>query len=145
MPLDLDTQRREGLICGYCDKKPELQTGAEVYGKHRPDLADLKFWVCVACDARVGCYPYNTNALGRLANANLRGLRMAVHGELDKRWKQGDETRDATYKWLREGMNIPAAHCHIGMFDEQQCNDALGLCLGMEIGLPEVADREMPF
>lgn len=108
------------VICDYCGEAARLTTGREVY-PHRPDLHGKSFYVCTPCDARVGCHPGTTNALGRMANMELRLAKMAAHAAFDPLWKTGRMKRKAAYKRLAEVLGIPAAGCHIGMFDLETC------------------------
>ena len=45
----------KSVDCDYCQKPAELVTGATIY-PHRNDLAHLRFWRCVPCEAYVGCH-----------------------------------------------------------------------------------------
>ena len=108
------------VICDYCGEAARLTTGREVY-PHRADLHGKSFYVCTPCDARVGCHPGTTNALGRMANMELRLAKMAAHAAFDPLWKTGRMKRKAAYKRLAEVLGIPAAGCHIGMFDLETC------------------------
>lgn len=114
-----------------CGKPAVLTTGKEVY-PHRADLAEKPFYICRPCGAHVGCHPGTTRPLGRLANPQLRLLRMKVHDALDPHWKalkgktrKLGQVRRGVYQRLASGMNIPERECHVGMFDETQCTRAL--------------------
>lgn len=108
-------------ICNYCGKPALLVSGAEIY-RHRPDLKHLSFWLCSPCDAYVGCHK-NSNAipLSRLANKKLRSWKQWAHAAFDPLWKSGDLGRREAYSWLADQMGIAVNDCHIGMFDEAQC------------------------
>jgi hypothetical protein len=111
--------------CQYCGKPGELVTGREVY-PHRADLAAKPFWACLPCGAWVGCHPGTTKRLGRLANAELRRLRSQAHAAFDPLWKNGGRRRDE-YRWLAEQMGIAAKDCHMGWFDERQCEQVVAI------------------
>jgi hypothetical protein len=88
-------------------------------------LAEKRFWLCHPCDAYVGCHPGTTRPLGTPANADLRVLRSRVHAALDPLWKGGRVRRSEAYERLAVAMGIPGEECHVGMFDEARCRDAL--------------------
>ncbi len=116
------------VVCHYCLKPPVLVSGDVIY-PHRPDLATKKIWLCAGCDAYVGTHVGTEQPLGRLANAELRQLKVAAHAAFDPLWKakikrdgcSKGEARGAGYKWLAKQLGIDAADCHIGMFDEAMC------------------------
>lgn len=107
--------------CDYCGADARLTYGWEVY-PHRPDLFSKSFYVCTPCDARVGCHPGTTNALGRLANAELRGAKQAAHAAFDPLWRSGKLKRKDAYYRLSKALGIPFGDCHIGMFDVETCH-----------------------
>lgn len=108
--------------CPYCGSDAELTTGAKVY-PHRPDLADLKVWACMPCDAWVGTHKNSRDhkPLGRMANAELRKAKMMAHAAFDPWWKSGRMTRHEAYRLLAEKMSLDPKDAHIGMFDVEQC------------------------
>lgn len=129
------------VACPYCEREAEPCTGVEVY-PHRPDLGTKRFWRCVPCDAYVGCHEHTNRPLGRLANAELRALKIAVHAAFDPLWhgnarrgrgKNRKHLRSATYERLAQGMGIPRAQCHIAMFSETQCAQALEVICGWTV------------
>lgn len=50
----------------------------DVIYKRRPDLKDKNFFLCVDCNAYVGCHK-NGSPLGTVANENLRKMRSSAH------------------------------------------------------------------
>lgn len=110
------------MKCPYCKSDANLVMGHEIY-PHRLDLADLKMWACLPCDARVGTHKNSPEhkPLGRLANAELRKAKMAAHAAFDPLWKSGRMSRKKAYSMLAERMSIPKDQAHIGMFDVDQC------------------------
>lgn len=114
-------------ICPYCGDKSKLVTGEVVY-PHRADLYSKVFYVCMPCDARVGCHPNTTKPLGRLANAELRTAKSAAHAAFDPLWRCGNFTRQQAYGWLALEMQIKQHECHIGMFDLDQCAQVIRIC-----------------
>lgn len=112
------------MKCDYCGENAEKVSGKEIY-PHRPDLFHKVFYRCEPCDAYVGCHPGGDNPLGRLANSELRAAKMRAHRWFDPIWRNGSMTRKEAYKSLSEHMGIPAAECHIGMFDIEQCKQVM--------------------
>lgn len=122
------------VICPYCNKPAELVTGREVY-PHRRDLWKKKFYVCLYCNARVGCHPGTSKPLGVPASAELRKARMAAHRVFDPLWRPRHagygrvfKSRSEAYRWLADCLGIKAKRCHIGQFDEQQCEKTVAAC-----------------
>lgn len=111
-------------VCPYCKSFSKLVTGKEVY-PHRKDLFSLTFYQCKPCEAFVGTHKGTTNPLGRLANARLRKAKSAAHRAFDPLWRLGDMKRKEAYKWLAEILNIEVSDCHIGMFDDETCDDVV--------------------
>lgn len=126
-------------VCPYCEVPAVLVDGKKIY-PHRPDLAARKFWLCGPCDAYVGCHVRGawswrdgvrvtsdgTLPLGRLADAELRAAKSAVHAELDKLWPGGGMTRGRAYALLAKAMGMNKDQCHVGLFDLEQCHKAAG-------------------
>lgn len=114
-------------ICPYCESDSKLVTGLSIY-PHRSDLAELSFYQCAPCEAYVGCHKGTTNALGRLANAELRQWKSIAHRVFDPIWRTGLIKRKEAYQALAREMGIEAKHCHIGMFDVDQCKAVYAIC-----------------
>ena len=112
------------LICSYCSCHSKLVSGSAIY-KNRPDLDDLKFYLCKPCDAYVGVHKGTVKPLGRLANAELRKAKMAAHARFDPLWKSGTMKRKEAYKHLADLLGIHPSDCHIGMFDVDMCKKVL--------------------
>lgn len=118
---------QQNPICPYCNKLSELVKGDVVY-PHRSDLKWKSFYICNSCDAYVGCHPHSTRPLGRLANRKLRLLKSMAHLAFDPYWKEGKMSRSKAYENLARDMEIPFNTCHIGMFNEEQCERVLQIC-----------------
>lgn len=114
--------------CDYCGNDAKLVTGDVIY-PHRPDLRKRKFWQCAPCDAYVGTHVNSRQAhpLGRLANAELRGLKQRVHAVFDTLWQGGETSRTDAYRFLAMALGIKPSECHIGMFNEERCRAALSV------------------
>lgn len=123
-------EEKHEVFCPYCGTEASLLNGFQVYGQkallHGWDKKN--FYSCFICDALVGCHPGTTRPLGTMANRPLRKLRGQVHEVLDRSWKKAKDkgaARLRAYGQLAEKLGIPDEECHVGMFDEQRCRDAL--------------------
>lgn len=114
-------------VCPYCDRQSQLVHGQAIY-PHRPDLWAKPFWQCEPCEAYVGCHPGTKNALGRLANDELRKAKQAAHAAFDPLWRGGQQHRKSAYLWLAERMGMIAENCHIGMMDVEACRRVVEVC-----------------
>lgn len=132
------TDKIMNLMCDYCLNPAKfLPSSSSIYNGR--DYGPVYF--CAPCYAWVGCHPKSKKPLGRLANAELRKLKMQTHAAFDPIWKKRFErkhkinanytksmARGGRYKALSILMNIPQAECHIGMFDPERCKLAIKLC-----------------
>lgn len=97
-------------------------------------------WQCPWPGCTVACWNGSTSTP---ADAETRALRHRVHQVFDPLWQGGNapyklvrergpvklfKGRNAAYRWLREAMGLDKAHAHIGMFDAEQCRQALACC-----------------
>jgi hypothetical protein len=118
-------------VCPYCSRESQFFTTSEAIYNGR-NYGPL--YVCLPCQAWVGCHPGTTTPLGRLANAELRRAKMQAHEAFDSVWRALYERRRASdpsyprgrargsrYKRLAALLGIPPRQCHIGMFDVDQC------------------------
>lgn len=117
--------RTAGIKCPYCEGRAHLVGGDTVY-PHRPDLSVKNFYLCMPCDAFVGCHPAGngrdgTEPMGTPANKALRKARNAAHAALDPIWKNALTSRRGAYKWLSGKLGIHPDRTHIAMFNEEQC------------------------
>ena len=136
--LDENRQRLLGprkVPCPYCENVCEAVTGAQFY-LARPDLAKIRLYVCVPCDARVGCHDGTWTAKGSPAKGDLRRARMEAHAAFDplalaKQRRDGcskNEAPRAAYLWLSDRLGIVPTKCHIGMMDMRDCRRVIELC-----------------
>ena len=65
---------------------------------------------------------------GRLADAELRDVRMQAHAVFDAYWKRGNRTRQEAYAWLADKLGIEITKCHIGGFDLETCHRVAEIC-----------------
>jgi hypothetical protein len=128
------------VSCDDCGRAARLVSGDAIY-PHRPDLFAKQFYVCSPCDAWVGCHPGTTNPLGRLANAQLRAGKQRVHALLDPLWKSGQIKRSSAYARLAGHMGIAPQDCHVGMFDLDECRQAVEILAGWNGKAPPRHDR----
>ncbi len=123
---------RPEVICPYCNCSASLVKGCEIY-PHRAELAEQFYWICPQCKAYSGCHKGQGRPRGTLANEELRQLRRKVHWLFDPMWKNTGIKREDGYVWLARKLNIPLQCCHIGLFDVELCQRAIGLLQSNEI------------
>lgn len=124
------------VICGYCGNRAELISSIVVYRGR--DFGPL--WRCEPCDAYVGVHRGTTEPLGTLANAKTREARKRAHEVFDASWarllpisnKSRRQIRNEAYAAFSEFSGIPREKCHIGMFDEEQCDLIIRYCTSHE-------------
>lgn len=125
-----------GQFCPYCSKPVEFRKSSE--GVYRKNYGPI--WICSGypeCQSWVGCHPKTDKPLGRLANSELRKMKMKAHAHFDPLWKcklnlaggKKKEARGAAYRWLAQELGIPIEDCHIGMFDVGTCQRVIDVCL----------------
>lgn len=104
-----------------CGRFAELVSGTRIY-PHRTDLVHLRFFLCAACNAWVGCHR-DGRPLGTLADAATRDARQRAHAAFDPLWKSSIEpgARSRAYRWLAGKLRIRVEECHIGHFDRHTC------------------------
>lgn len=85
-------------------------------------------YICKPCDAIVGVHKGTDNALGRLANRELRSLKKEAHANFDPIWKTKKMDRSQAYKWLSQQLELPPQYTHIGMFSEKTCKRVITIC-----------------
>lgn len=103
---------RKKVICNSC-------AGLGIFSALGPNNAPA--WLCLnypACDSYVGCHPGTENALGTLANAELRAARVKAHGWIDRLWRgKKSPTRKDIYQVI--GQAIGVRHFHVAQSDMQ--------------------------
>jgi hypothetical protein len=122
-------------ICPYCQATAALVGGDVIY-PWRQDLADKRFYKCLACpDAYVGCHPGTERPLGRLADAKLRQAKSHAHAVFDPLWEtkvergmNKGEARGKGYAWLAGQLGVDPKDCHIGMMDVETCMRVVVIC-----------------
>lgn len=132
------------LKCPYCGGKALLKSSLEIY---RDDYGYV--YVCENypnCNAYVGTHKKTLKPLGRLANEELRKLKITAHLYFDSLWKhrekQGDSNpRTIAYKWLSEKLNMSINDTHIGYFDKETTEKVIELCKPYYIKVNKVRKR----
>lgn len=124
-----------GKICPYCGNPTEYVDSSVIYGRSYGMI-----YLCRDCKAYVGVHKGTDQALGRLANAELREAKKEAHFYFDqiaktnlinKIWKKhipDTSNRNKAYLWLSNQLDIPRELCHIGMFDAEDCKRVVELC-----------------
>ena len=112
------------VICDYCEQETVFTDSAEVYGGRSYGM----IYLCRPCKAYVGVHKNTNRPLGRLANAELRRMKVSAHAAFDHIWKDGEYTRKQAYKWLASELGIDGKDCHIGMFDVDTCHKVVEAC-----------------
>lgn len=87
------------------------------------------FYSCVrfpACRGSHGAHQ-DGRPLGVPATLEVKMLRQRVHDVFDPVWKAPDAKlrRTEAYKWLAGLMGLEMDACHIGLFDKEQCEQAI--------------------
>ena len=117
-----------GIRCPYCNCATKKVTDIEIYGPH--SNYNQSFIQCeMNTDHYVGTFA-NGQALGRLADAELRKLKREGHALFDQLW-QGENavfrTRDQAYVWLARNMRLSNDLTHFAMFNNEQCVQSMNL------------------
>lgn len=132
----MSSQRHK--ICRYCEQPAKLLRLGDAGYPYQSDYGPV--WACIPCVAWVGCHKGTTNALGGLANAELRTWKMKAHAAFDPLW-QGKIRRDscskskarkAGYKWLSKQLGIPFDQTHIGYMNVEECKKTVEICTGIK-------------
>lgn len=142
----ISTKRMRGRVtvdCDYCHKPAQLVDSKIVY--HGKSYG--KIWYCEPCQAWVGVHRVSRRMvpLGRLANAQLRKIKVRAHAAFDPLWRGKMErdkcsktkARDTAYAWLAIQLGIPVRRCHIGYFDERECQRVIDACAAIPRSKPK--------
>ena len=117
-------------ICNLCGGRVKYTSNAEIYGR---EFGSGKCYLCLSCRAYVGCHkPNPKEAMGILADANMRKGKMMCHEIFDSKWKCEDKPkkkRGKLYGWLSVQLGIPIDDCHFGHFDIHMLRKAYRILL----------------
>ena len=144
----------KGQMCPYCGGPTRFVSSKQIYddaGWYTPRNYYIcfplgeSFPTCLRCDAQVGCHQGSTVALGRLADAELRSLKNEAHAWFDPKWQKFERrhrtekhvARNQLYIWLSREMQLPFHETHIGMFNADQCRQAIAICKATFPGLKQ--------
>lgn len=111
--------------CPYCGSKIIRKTGDQHFKNNGHE--GLKLLVCEntdGCGASTMCDEH-WEPYGTLAREPLRRLRQRVHQLIDPLYKNGYYSRTTIYRLMADHLKIPREKCHVGLFDIQQCNQAI--------------------
>lgn len=100
------------LTCPECGAPMVLRTSR--YGP---------FYGCSTYPACKGSHGAHKNGipLGTPANAATKLARIEAHEVFDTLWKRRGMSRWEAYRWLATELKLTPDQCHIGLFDEAQC------------------------
>ena len=116
--------------CNLCGGPVVYVTNDKIY--HGKRYGSGFAYLCTKCRAYTGTHvPRPSKALGILANAEMRNLKMQCHAIFDPIWipakhYRRDARRNA-YARLAKAMNISVKDCHFGHFDKPQLEKALSI------------------
>lgn len=119
------------MKCPYCGGSVSLKSSWEIY---RSDYGYV--YVCDRypdCNSYVGTHKKTLKPLGRLANKELRLLKIEAHEYFDAIWKYRKDqglfrARLKAYKWLSQELNLNIKNTHIGYFDIETTRKVIAIC-----------------
>ena len=117
--------------CNLCGGVVVYASNSVIYGK---EYGSGKCYLCKECGAYVGTHrPRPTEALGLLADKEMRDMKMKCHDLFDKKWRFEKNSRKRhiarrkAYAELADKLNISVNECHFGYFDINMLNKAYGI------------------
>ena len=106
------------IKCNICGGRVIYTSNSAIYGH---PYGSGKCYLCTNCGAYVGTHrPRPTEALGILADKQMRDGKIICHTLFDKLWKgkrHAVRLRRYYYDRLAAELNIPVSECHFGYFD----------------------------
>jgi hypothetical protein len=118
-------------VCPHCQGTVGLYNNRKVYnGREFGKWPYVYLCENVACGAHVGLHPETDIPLGTLATDAIRQARQIAKSSFNDLHEDGGPmaSRTAAYEWLAAKMGIEVGTCHIGWFNEQQCDRVVELC-----------------
>lgn len=110
--------------CNLCGGEVVYQSNALVYGK---EYGSGMCYFCLQCGAYVGTHkPRPKEALGILANREMRHMKSLCHDVFDRMWNDSAE-RTELYIELANALNIPVEECHFGYFNLSMLNKSYSI------------------
>lgn len=98
----------------------------------RLEAKTTRFGTRLSCPAEgctVVCWDGGTSTP---ADYETRQARRSAHARFDPLWQEQGMTKGQAYKQLAEYMGLEQKETHIGHFSEEQCEQVLAFCLGIE-------------
>ena len=106
-------------FCPYCGGVVIHTTNDYIYGRKYSKNGNCNCYVCTICKASVGTHPDGVTPLGRLADRELKDLKMQAHALFDPIWKSRKKKRHEAYRDLARQLDIPVRECHFGWFGKE--------------------------
>ena len=120
--------------CNLCGGAVEYVSNAAIYGRK---YGSGYCYRCRGCGAYVGTHKKRPKeALGILANAEMREWKMKCHAVFDILWQSESERyryRSKYYGALAEKLNISKKCCHFGYFDMPMLKQAYNIIISGEL------------
>lgn len=126
--------------CNICNGDVEYIKNSKIYGK---SYGSGYCYHCKNCGAYVGTNKNKpVQALGILANEDMRKWKQYCHNKFDILWKGREEfchngkiykaikpkmSRGKAYIWLSKVLDIPSKDCHFGYFTLNQLKRAYAI------------------
>lgn len=82
-------------------------------------------YMCMDCKAAVSIHHHTRIPMGTLADGPTREARRTAKSVFNRLWINHRFRRSAAYEWLATEMGIPKEECHFGLFDMNQCKQAI--------------------
>lgn len=124
--------------CNLCRGHVEYASNAVIYGRK---YGSGFCYRCTACGAYVGThYRRPKEAMGILANKEMRTWKMKCHAVFDAFWKvspKPQERRSNLYVRLAGEMGIDVPECHFGYFGLAQLKQAYAILQKWQENPPE--------
>lgn len=111
------------MVCPFCKAPAQWVENKAIYGRNYG--RSYMVWLCVPCDAYVGCHNNTRNPLGTMANAETRQWRQKAHAVFDPVWKTGFLKRKKAYDLLSKKLGYEV---HIGESSIEQCKTIINAC-----------------
>ncbi|CAA2409919.1 Phage protein [Xanthomonas phage Bosa] len=105
-------------VCDCCGEPlVVLVNNTVVYGRPCGDWPWI--YLCMSCEAFVGCHPYSVFPLGRMADRETRQMRRQLHAMIDPLWNTPAMSRGEVYSMMAKMMGTPTFH--IGELSREEC------------------------
>jgi len=116
-------------VCNICGGHVIYTSNSAIYNGR--EFGSGRCYLCTACGAYVGTHvPRPTEALGILADDEMRDMKMKCHKIFDEMWKNESTSRkrhrkrQESYKRMAVALHIPVRECHFGYFDMDMLQNA---------------------